>query len=454
MSRSRASARVAARSSPVGDERILKRDHDAAGSFALFASLTLGIGMLLQGCGGESPTSSPPRTVPPVTVTATTVTYPTLGAPFQVLPTGSGAVLVSVTADQTPGSATGVQVFKPAGGGLQSACVNTLPASLLGAGTLSANLSLSSDGTQVAEGIGSPGAIFYNRAAVETCSATGTVVSQGSVSANEGTLAAVVTGNDQFAFVSNESGIAPGAVTRGNIGVVALQLDANGNITSGSALLGQIATGGNAIAGMLLSPDGKRLYVTSEVKAAGTPAAGGGNPLLARTGCVQQPGTSSVNGLLTVIDVATAERSPGPGAILAIVNAGCSPVRMSETADESTLWLAARGDNRVLAFSTAMLESNPDNSLLGFASSGGTAPVGLTLFHKDQLLAVANSNRFNTGTANAAILYVAIPASASVLTTIPTGLFPREMNVGSDDSTLYLTNFSSDTFEVISTVVR
>ena len=115
--------------------------------------------------------------------------------------------------------------------------------------------------------------------------------------------------------------------------------------------------------------------------------------------------------------------------------------------------MTARGDNRVLAFNTALLESNPNNALLGYADTGGTAPVGLKLFHNDQLLAVANSNRFNTGTANATILNVTSPASASVVQTITTGLFPREVTVGADDATLYLTNYLSDTFQVIQTTV-
>ena len=73
-------------------------------------------------------------------------------------------------------------------------------------------------------------------------------------------------------------------------------------------------------------------------------------------------------------------------------------MRAVETADGSTLWVSARGDNRVLAFSTGMLETNPGNALLGYADTGGTAPVGLRLFDSGKLLAVANSNRFGTGT--------------------------------------------------------
>jgi len=64
----------------------------------------------------------------------------------------------------------------------------------------------------------------------------------------------------------------------------------------------------------------------------------------------------------------------------------------------------------VLAFSTGMLESNPGNALLGYADTGGTAPVGLRLFDGGKLLAVANSNRFGTGAANATVLSVAVPA--------------------------------------------
>ena len=415
-------------------------------SSALFGSL---LGML-QGCGGSSVksiTTTPPVSPVVPTVTATSVTYPTLGAPFQAVASNNGTVFVA--------EADGVQVFSSNGSGLTAACVNALPKSLLSEGAAFSELSFLPNGIDIAGGISSPGAIFYNEAALQSCTATGTVVSQGTIASDQGTQAVAVTPDGKYAFVSNEYGVVKGTTTEGNIGVVALQYDANGNVTSGSTLVGQISTGGNAIAGMILSPDGTRLYVTSEVAAASTSASGGSNPVLARTGCVQQTGgASSINGLLTVINVATAESTPGPGAILATVDAGCSPVRMAETTSNSTLWVAVRGDNRVLAFSSSMLESNPNNALLGYAATGGTAPVGISLFHGDQLLAVANSNRFNTGTANATILYVANPAAASVVQTVVTGLFPREVTVGSDDATLYLTNYDSNTLEVISTTVH
>jgi hypothetical protein len=377
------------------------------------------------------------------TVTAVATTYPTAGAPFHAIGTAAGVFVAE---------SGGVEVFQGTpSSGLTLTCEQKLGTSLTSQGGAFAELAMLPNGVDVAGGIESPGAVFYNAQALDSCSATPVVISQGAVSADEGTQAVAVTPDGKYAFVSNEYGIAAGAVTEGNIGVVSLNYDTNGNVTGG-ALLGQITTSGNAIAGMTMSPDGKRLYVTSEVSKF-TGASGAGNPVLNESNCVQQVGGSAqVNGLLSVIDVAKAEAAPNTTAIVATVDAGCSPVRMAETADNGVLWVAARGDNRVLAFSTGMLESNPDKALLGYASTGGTAPVGVALFGGSaELLAVANSNRFGAGpTANLTILSVGYPAAASVVQTVTTGLFPRDVTVVSNDpNTLLLANYDSDSLEVI-----
>ncbi|HEV2646885.1 MAG TPA: hypothetical protein VGU46_11025 [Acidobacteriaceae bacterium] len=386
-------------------------------------------------------------------VTTSSITYSTsaYGSPFRALPLPSGNVLVSVSA-----STSGMLVFTPAiGGGLQLSCFNNLRPQFVQDGASDFGMNLTPNGQGLAATLGVDGAIFYNLSTLQTCTSTGLQVSQGAVSANEGSFDVVISPDGKYAFVANEYGVAPGATAKGNIGVVALQYDSSGIVSSGT-LAGEISTGGQTIAGLAISPDGTRLYATSEVEGNFTNAAGASNPILTRTGCYQQAGGGTqANGLLTVIDVAKAETNPSSAAILSTVNAGCSPVRAVETADGSTLWVAARGDNRVLAFSTGMLETNPANALLGYADTGGTAPVGLRLFDSDKLLAVANSNRFGAGSAaNATILSVAVPASATVVQTIPTGLFPREITVGTDDRTLYLTNYSSASFQVITTTVH
>ena len=59
-----------------------------------------------------------------------------------------------------------------------------------------------------------------------------------------------------------------------------------------------------------------------------------------------------------------------------------------------------------------------------------------------------------TRVANATILDVTCPVSAKIAQTIPTGSFPREINLAPDDATLLLTNYLSETFQVIETSTR
>ena len=391
---------------------------------------------------------------PAPTVTATPVSYATAGNPFKAIPLNSGQVLVSVAQNSI-----GIQLFTPSASGLSSTCVNSLSPSLLANGASALGMTLFPNGANVALAIDNAGIDFFSTAAITACSAmgTGVYVSQGSAASGQGSFASAISLDGQYAFVANEYGVAVGATTPGNIGVVALAYDAAGNISTSSKLLGQISTGGNAIAGVTLSPDGTRLYVTSEIATTSAPTtAGTSNPILGKSNCVQQnPSNPAANGLLTVIDTAKAEASPGASAIITTVAAGCSPVRTVETTDNTTLYVAARGDNRVLVFSTGMLELNAGNALLGYADTGGASPVGLQLFHGQKLLAVANSNRFGTGSsANATVLDVSIPTSPALVQTISTGLFPRELSLAADDSTLYLTNYDSKTLEVITTSVH
>lgn len=424
----------------------------ALGTDTLTATFTPASAASYNGAAGSVSVAVSSSGAPAPVVSTASVTYSTgkYRYPFRAFPLASGNVLVSVSAP------AGMLVFAPAGGGqLQLSCFNPLRPQFVQDGASDFGMNLLPNGLGLAATLGVDGAIFYNLSTLETCNSTGVQVSQGLVSANEGSFDVVVSPDGKYAFIANEYGVAPGATSEGNVGVVALEYDPTGMVTTGT-LVGEISTGGQSIAGVSISPDGSRLYATSEVELSTSTGAGANNPVLTRTGCYSQStGGTQANGLLTVIDVAKAEASPGASAILSTVNAGCSPVRVVETTDSSTLWVSARGDNRVLAFSTGMLETNPGNALLGYADTGGTAPVGLRLFDHGKLLVVANSNRFGTGpTANATILSVAVPASASVVQTLATGLFPREITAGSDDLTLYLTNYESQTFQVISTTVH
>ena len=103
---------------------------------------------------------------------------------------------------------------------------------------------------------------------------------------------------------------------------------------------------GLAPVGLVLSPDGARLYATSQ-QAGSSPAfpvrcrpeGGGGGP-------------EHSEGALSVIDVAKAAVAP-PHALLAALPAGCNPVRVALSADGKTAWVTARGENALYAITFA-----------------------------------------------------------------------------------------------------
>ena len=228
-----------------------------------------------------------------VTVTSSGVALPVVtavsatcsdmaGSPFRAIPLPSGNVVVAVTAPNS-----GIQTFTPsstASCGYQFSCFNALPAQALTDGSTGLGINVLPNGLGLAASIGTDGAAFYNLANLQICKAlTPVQVSQGPVAAGEGSFDTVVTPDGKYAFVANEYGVPAGSALAGNVGVVSLQYDGSGNVTGGT-LLGQIATGAQYIAGVTLSPDGSRLYVTSEIAPTALVAASAGasNAVLAK----------------------------------------------------------------------------------------------------------------------------------------------------------------------------
>lgn len=381
--------------------------------------------------------------------------YPTLGNAFKALVTSdSRYVFVTVTnvggpnystpdseAGKRHGVVSGLQVFRNQVGRLRSIAFIRL-------GSKGANGATFLPGEKtIAVAAGDAGVAFVNVQDAIRGTAKPYFLSQGD---GAGAFDVVATPDGKYVFSANEYGVLHGQL--GNIGVIAVQTDSDGNVTSARTLR-QIPAG-NKVPSLSISPDGSRLYLVREILPPGKlpNLAGAQNPILTKRDCVQVLGTPpGPNGLITVIDV---KRAISPNTtqpmVVAETAAGCSPVRAVETSDASALCVSARGDNRILVFSPRLLESDPDHALLREFDSGGIAPVGIGLFSHETMLLVDNSNRFRDNAGSIAVLDISGTAKTPLRETIPSGQFPRDVTISEDGRFLYVANYTSRSLEVIS----
>ncbi len=188
---------------------------------------------------------------------------------------------------------------------------------------------------------------------------------------------------------------------------------------------------GLAPVGLAVSPDGRWLYATSEVRAPAAPAG-------------DSPGT------LTVISLRRAETTPA-ASVVATVNAGCQPVRVTTSADGSEVWVTARASDDLLCFSAARLRSAPARALIA-AVRVGEAPVGLAAVQGGRLIIVADSNRFGVSGASSDLDVVSVAAALrgrpAVIGHIRAGLFPRDMTLAPDGA-LLVSDYASGQLEAV-----
>lgn len=216
---------------------------------------------------------------------------------------------------------------------------------------------------------------------------------------------------------------------------------------STSAIVGTIPVGIAPI-DLAFSNDGRYLFTTSEAM----PPRFGWPVECRHEG--SPPGTppNHTQGAVGVIDVARAEKDPA-SSVIHFVRAGCNPVRLVLSPKGDVAYVSARGDDKLLAFDTKKLVSDPDHALVARVPVG-PAPVGVAVVDGGRRVLVTSSNRFAGHADDRQPVYVVdatrIHAGAkAVLGTIPAGAFPREMRVTPDGRTLLLTNFRSKTLELV-----
>jgi DNA-binding beta-propeller fold protein YncE len=347
--------------------------------------------------------------------------------PFAVRPSTDGChIFVSLMGDGS-GKNAGIAVLDRTGGRIGLLRVVPLKSPPTG-------LALTHDGKLLIAAAGD-GPVFLD---VERMVSGGANPVLGSFSdgAGPGSIYANVSPGDELLFVSEERAHA--------ITVIDLKR-ARGGYKS-NAIIGKIPVG-NAPIALTFSPDGKWLYTTSEGALADWHWPNACKPEgRGETARITRP-----EGAIIVVNVARAATDPAH-AVAGRVPAACSPVRMAISPDGGLIYVTARNSNAVLAFDAAKLLADPTHARLGMAPVG-PAPVPIAVVDDGRKVIAGNSNRFAaSGTPESLVVLDTAKMQAgrdAGLGIIPAGVFPREMSVSTDGHTLFLTNFGSNSLQVI-----
>ena len=345
--------------------------------------------------------------------TAGAALIPVPGRPFVAEPSADGCALYVPLATERGGA---VATLQNTGGAFRLARIAPLRAGGTGA-------ALSPDGALLAVAVGD-GVALLDAAALRTPAGdpreTDTPLGAGSEA-----IQVVFSRDGARLFVSLERAAA--------IAVVDVAKARAG--AGGAAVVGRIPQG-RAPVGLALSPDGARLYATSQVASGALGGPGGACP-------AEQPGGARhERGALSVIDVTQAFVTP-PRSVVAVATAGCNPVRVAVSPDGARVWVTARGDGEFLGFDAAALQGVA-RAQPGVRVKVGTSPVGVAVRPDGARAWVSASDRFGGGSAGLVEvdLSAAPPAAA---TPRPAQGFPRDLRFLPDGRTLAVALYTGRT---------
>jgi hypothetical protein len=152
-----------------------------------------------------------------------------------------------------------------------------------------------------------------------------------------------------------------------------------------------------------------------------------------------------------VISIAKAERDPSRAAIPTVA-AGCTPVRVVVSANGKIVWVTARGNDQLLAFSAKRLITDPSHARLATVRVTGP-PIGLALIDNDSEIVVAcvgsTTRKPGPGRPDVVSSAAALMHRRALLGTIPAGVHPRELGLEPNHTTLLVGNFGSDQLEAV-----
>ena len=196
-----------------------------------------------------------------------------------------------------------------------------------------------------------------------------------------------------------------------------------------------------APSGLAASPDGRYLYVVSQVQ----------RPVMSFWpsdriyGTLTQTGLLRRAGTLSVIDMKRVELDPAR-AVVARVAAGCQPVRVAASPDGKIVWVAARQSNELLAFSTDELLRREGVAPLARVPVAAS-PVGLRLLRGGRFALVAGSTgQWDSGapeTVSVVETSAALAGRRAVRTSVIVGGFSGDIGVTADQRMAYVANMET-----------
>jgi DNA-binding beta-propeller fold protein YncE len=294
---------------------------------------------------------------------------------------------------------------------------------------------LTPDGRYLLVATGGSGAAVVSVPAAEQGSRNAVLGTLTGTSAGRGASGAIevaVSPDGKFAFVSLEGSA--------DIAVFNLQRALASHFHT-SGFVGDVPAN-IAPVGLAVSPNGDWLYSTSEL---------GSAKALRLSARASRHGALGAQGTLAVISLHKAETDPAH-AIVATVEAGCSPVRVITSKSGGTVWVTARASNMLLAFSASRLRGDPAHALIARVEVG-EAPVGLALVDSGRRVVVADSDRFNQPGASSSLAVVNVAAAlahkAALAGYLRAGGFPRQMTLEPGGRILLVTNFGSQQLETV-----
>ena len=331
------------------------------------------------------------------------------GRPFAAVPSADGCeVFVSLTGKK---GRSQIAVLARSNGAMSVAHTLAVPGQLTG-------LALSHDGKVLIAANGHGVTLISVERLI--AGADDAVLGALKDSDDAGSIYVTFSPNERLIFVSNER-----SHSLGIYDVAAMIAGKSARMT------GQIQTGGAPV-GLAFSPDGRWLYSTSEI-APGE-----------RSCPAESRGSAHPPGMLMVVDVERSAIDPDH-AVVARVPAGCNPVRVAVSPKGDHVYVTARGSNALQVFDADKLITDRDNSLLASVPTG-SSPVGIAV--NDEHVFVANSDRFGGGR-HQSISVLDVGKLDAAATSIPAGGFPRELRLTNDGKSLLVTNFESESIELI-----